>query len=369
MRFIPQTKWRMQITKSVARHRDKISLLTKTRHRCLVTLGAVFVYFNSTVYAYADTEQKIEAAACLKIFASDPSNYEQRLIASPTSTALHLNYADALKGDRQWDRAINEYQAVIKRRPNNTEAVLGLANTYALDHDYGEADKLYEQAQKMWPGDSSVQQSTYDFQRQRNPRLYLFWESDLSFKTSQGGFIVPFAAREEIGVDYQEETSIAPALNDTKIYTRSDSKIFYTHYFGRNHMLDFSARASEYEHFVPDTDLGYSAIDTYEEYRARYTLPLTLEHVFAVRYTARPTILKLSQDNFTAHKLELELNTRWVPRLSTLLGGGWLRDLDSNAVTATHLTNRSLVKIGFQWDATTLAWARSTSPTPISTTP
>ena len=337
--------------------------------------------FDQTMRSY---EQEADAAARRWDFATAASAYEKLVEEYPASLALRHDFADALKGDRQWQRAVNEYGVVIENKPDNTEAILGLgtvhrwqgnldearriyqqahemvpqkaeallglADTYALDHDYAEADKLYQQAQQMWPGDSSVQQAAYDFQRQRNLRLYLFWENDLSFETRQAGFIVPFAAREEIGAEYQQEISIAPALNDAKVYTRDDNKIFYTHYFGLDHTLDFSARSSEYQYHVPDSNLGYSAIDTYEEYRGRYTLPLTLEHVFSVRYAVRPTTLKLSQDSFNAHKLEGELNSRWTPRFSTLIGGGWLRDLDSNAISAEHLTERSLVKLGFQWD-------------------
>lgn len=330
--------------------------------------------------------QEAEAAAERGDFATAASTYEHLLTEQPASIALRLNYASALKNDRQWEQAISEYQAVIERQPDNTEAalgigtvrrwqgdidealrtyeqtleqspqnteaLLGLADTYALDHDYAVADKLYEQAQQMWPGDSGVQQAAYDFHRRSNPRLYLFWENDLSFESHQVGFIVPFAAREEIGLEYQKETSIAPQLDNAKIYSRSDNKILYTHYFGLNHMLDFSARSSEYTYNVPDTDLGYSAIDSYREYRARYTLPITPEQIFSLRYTARPTILKLSQHSFTALKLEAELNSRWLPRFFTLLGGGWLRDLDENALSASELTDRSLVKLGFHWDIT-----------------
>ena len=358
--------------------------LFRNSKSALFVLSCAITCVNTTVNAY--TKLDAEASARDGDFATAALAYEQLLAEQPGSVSLRLEFASALRNDRQWERAISEYQTVIEFHPNNTEAalgigtvrrwqgnldearrtyeqtlelapqnsegLLGLANTYALDHDYIEAGKLYEQAQQMWPGDSGVEQAAYDFHRQRNPRLYLFWENDLSFESRQGGFIVPFGAREEIGVEYQEETSIAPQLDDAKIYTRSDSKFFYTHYFGHNHMLDFSARNSEYTYNVPDSNLGYSAIDTYQEYRVRYTLPMTTAQVLAVRYTARPTTLKLSQDNFTAHKLEAELNSRWLPRFSTRLGGGWLRDLDDNAISASELTDRSLVKLGFHWDVT-----------------
>lgn len=349
-----------------------------------IALGCAMVCVGTA--AAADTEEDAAGAARREEFAAAASAYQRLVEANPASVALRLELADALKKDRQWERAVDEYKTVLKHHPKNTEALqglgtvrrwqgnvvearrtyeqllalapqesggmLGLAATYALDHDLASADTYYAQAEKMWPGDSSVQQAAHDFRRQRNPRIYLFWETDLSFETRQGGAIVPLGAREEIGAEYQQESSIAPQLGNARIYTRSDQKIFYTHYFGLNHMLDFTARSSAYQYFVPDSALGYSSIDTYQEYRARYTVPLTQAQVFAVRYSIRPTTLKLSQGSFNAHKVEVELNSRWAPSFSTLLGFGWLRDLDSNAISTSQLTDRSLVKAGFQWDAT-----------------
>jgi len=348
------------------------------------TLGCAMVC--STTAATADTEDDAASAVRRGDFAAAASAYEQLVENNPTSLTLRLELASALAKNRQWERAIGEYETVLKRHPNNTEALLGigtvrrwqgniaeakdtyqqvrtvapqeaggllgLAATYALDHDLASADKYYEQAAKLWPGDSSVQQAAYDFRRQRNPRLYMFWETDLSFESRQAGAILPFGAREEIGAEYQDETSIAPQLGNSKIYTRRDQKLFYTHYFGLNRMLDVSARTSAYQYYVPDSSLGYASIDTYEEYRVRYTVPLSQQQIFAIRYTIRPTILRVSRASFNAHKVEAELNTRWSPAFSTLLGAGWLRDLDSNATSTSQLTNRSLVKVGFQWDAT-----------------
>lgn len=360
--------------------------VAKQMNRTLATLalGCAVVCFAAV--AHADMEDDAAAAVRRGDFAAAASAYEQLVADNPTSVALRLELANALEKDHQWDRAVAEYETVLKRQPRNVEALLaigtlrrwqgnigeakrtyeqmrvltpeeprgllGLAATYALDHDFVSAEKYYEQAETMWPGDSGVQRAAYDFRRQRNPRLYFFWESDLSFEAHQAGAILPFGAREEIGAEFQDETSLAPQLGNAKIYTRRDQKIFYTHYFGRNNMLDVSARTSVYQYHVPDSLLGYASIDTYEEYRARYTVPLTQEQVFSVRYTIRPTTLKLSQDSFNAHKVETELNSRWKPAFSTLLGIGWLRDLDSNATTASQLTDRSLAKVGFQWDAT-----------------
>lgn len=339
--------------------------------------------------AFADLEDDAADASRRGDFSAAVSDYQHLLENNPTSITLRLELADALAKDRQWGRAIDEYQKVLKRDPKSTAALLGigtvrrwqgnipearlayeqvlalspgepaglkgLAATYALDHDYVNAEKYYAQAEKLWPGDSSVQQAAYDFRRQRNPRTYLLWETDLSFQTHQVGAIVPFGAREEIGAEYQDESSFyVPQVGTSRllIYTRSDKKVFYTHYFGLNNMLDLSVRSSAYQYHVPDTALSFATIDTYQEYRARYTTPLTQDQIFSVRYTLRPTILKFSNGSFNSHKLETELNSRWFPSFSTLLGLGLLRDLDSNATSTAQLTDRSLVKVGFQWDVT-----------------
>lgn len=349
-----------------------------------LTLGCAILCFNSA--AYAATEQDAAAAARRGDFAAAAVSYEQLVAMNPTSVALRLELADALAKNRQWNRAVSEYEAILNLQPENTEAVLGigtvhrwqgntgkakrayekaralapqnpdgslgLAATYVLDHDYVSADELYAKAEQTWPKDRGVQQAVNGFRSLRKPRLYLFWENDLSFETRQIGAIAPFGSREEIGAELQEENRFTVGPVNTKIYSRNDKKLFYTHYFGLNHMLDFSARASQYQYNVPNTALEYASIDTYQEYRGRYTMQLKPEHVFAVRYTLRPTKLKLSQSSFTAHKIEAEFNSQWYPRFSTMLGGGWLRDLDSNATSVSQLTDRSLVKLGFQWDKT-----------------
>ena len=332
----------------------------------------------------ASLEHDAEAAAKKSDFAAEAHAYEQLVFSMPKSVEFRLKLADALRNDRRWEQAIAEYEEVLNLQPDNAEAVigigtvrrwqgrvveaedaykkasviapdnpaglLGLGQTYVMDHDYASADNVYGQAVSLWPENDAVRQSDNDYRRQRNPMLYLFWESDLSFSTQNGGAIIPFGGREEFGFEYQKEVSFAPELGHAEIYSRSDKKLLYKHYFGLNHWLDFSARSSEYHFNVPDTALEYSSIDTYDEYRVRYTVPITYDQVVSVRYTARPTVLKLSRDRFVAHKVELELRSRWSPRFSSLIGGGWLRDLDSNATSVSRLTDRSLVKMGFQWD-------------------
>jgi tetratricopeptide (TPR) repeat protein len=352
--------------------------------RCFWILTTVLLFLN--LPAFAATEQEAARLGQQGDFAAAAEAYAALVQQNPKSLRLRLELADALAKDRQWDQALAEYNSVLRQSPNNVEALrgigtvrrwqghidesrrayeqaiklepnnaegqLGLAATSALDHDFAAAQKQYDQAEAKWPKDRGAQQAAYDFRRQRNPRIYLYWENDLSFETRQGGAVVPFGAREEIGAEYQEELRFAPDLNRIETYTRTDQKVTFTHFFGYQHKLDFLADTSQYDYKVPDSALEYSSIDYYQEYRVRYTAPVTPEQVFAVRYSLRPTTLKLSQDSFTAHKIEGELNSRWIPRFSTLLGGGWLRDLDSNATNTSQLTTNTLVKLGAQWDPT-----------------
>lgn len=353
----------------------------------VLTISCGLLFFSTV--ATGDLETDAENAARRGDFAAAASAYQELSENNPRSLLLRLQLADALAKDRQWERALGEYKKVLERNPRSIEALLGIgtvrrwqgniteakhayeqvlalapqdpnglegmAATYTLDHDYGNAERFYALAQQLWPGDGSVQQAAYDFRRQRNPRAYLFWETDLSFTTQQAGAIVPFGAREEIGAEYQQASSyfVAPTANTRlPIYTRDDKKVFYTHYFGINNMLELSARTSTYSYDVPASALGFTTIDTYNEYRVRYTTPLTQDQVFSLRYTLRPTTLKFSNSSFNSHKVEAELGSRWVPSLSTLLGIGLLRDLDSNATSVSQLTDRSLVKAGIQWDVT-----------------
>jgi Flp pilus assembly protein TadD len=300
----------------------------------------------------------------------------------PESVRLRLKLAEALAADRQWNDAVTEYQAVLNRQPNNTEALrglgqvrrwqghlpearqayekawavapndaevqLGLAATYRLDHDFPAAQKLYDEAQKKWPHDNDVQQAGYSFARERNPRVYLFFEDDLSFETRQLGMAVPFGAREEFGLEHQEEKRLQYQTG-AETYSRTDSKLVYTHFLGLNHSLDADLRHAKYKYVAPATD--FTAIDSFEEYRVRYTFPIVPEQVAAVRYSARPTTLVNSR-NFTAHKLEAQITSQWTPRFQTLLGTGWLRDLDPNATSTSNMKSNSLVKAGVQADIT-----------------
>ncbi len=318
-------------------------------------------------------------------FGAAAEMYRALLEKNPASIGLRMNLADNLARDRQWSAAVAEYEAILKRQPNNAEALrglatvrrwqghigaakhayqrartvepnsidakLGLAATYALDHDYAAAQRHYEEATKMWPTDAAVKRAATDFRHRANPRAYLYYEDDLSFRTEQLGLAVPFAGREELGVEGQRETRYLYLTGD-KTYERNDAKLLYTHFFGLNHTLDGSAKKSRYSYEVPVPPGTFSsAIDTYEEYRVRYTYPVTPEQVTALRYTARPTTLVYGQ-SFLSHKLEIELRSAWTPRWRTLLGTGWLRDLAENPTSEADLQNYTLVKLGFEVDPT-----------------
>lgn len=331
--------------------------------------------------AYAVTEKEAAAAERAGNFAAAASAYRTLVAQNPRSVSLRLQLADALAKDRRWDEAVAEYETVLRLQPDNAvaqrgigtvrrwqghldeariaynraramspndpSAVLGLAATHALDRDFAGARKLYDEAARKWPQDTEVRQAAYDFRRRASPRVYVFLEDDLSFEARQVGGAAPVGAREEFGAEYQEESSLQSATG-AKVYTRTDQKLLYTHFFGFQHALDASMRRSSYEYAQPVT--AFSAIDGFEEYRVRYTFPLIPEQVAALRYTLRPTTLKLSQQSFNSHKLEAELTSRWTPRFQTLLGTGWLRDLDENATTTSNLRNSNLVKAGFQAD-------------------
>lgn len=342
-------------------------------------LVAITPVLAATQKEAADFAERGDFAAAARV-------YDTLVAKDPKSVALRLALADALAKDRQWDRAATEYEKAVQLNPRNVEALrglgtvrrwqghlpearqayekartvapsdsethLGLAATYRLDHDFAAAQRLYDDAQTRWPRDTDVQQTAYDFARERRPRVNIFYEDDLSFETRQLGLAVPFAGREEFGVEHQTEKRVQYQTG-TETYTRTDNKLLYTHFFGLNHALDASARQAAYDYAQPITGTGFTtAIDSFSEYRVRYTVPVTPEQIVAVRYSARPTKLMITGDSFTAHKLEGEITSQWTPRFQTLLGTGQLRDLDENATSKNDLVNNSLTKLGFQADLT-----------------
>ncbi len=356
------------------------------RLRCLWILATLLISLDTP--AVAATEQDADRLMQQGEFAEAAQAYSALVQQNPKSLRLRLDLGDALAKDRQWERAIAVYQEVLKLAPNNTEALLGLGTVHrwrghlpearqaydqarihapddpagtlglaavaTLDHDYRGARAFYDFAERRWPEQGEARQAAYDFRRQAHPSLYLYYEDDLSFRTESGGVTLPLFAREELAAEYQKETRFQ-YLTGTESYNRTDKKIRYTHFFGLNHTLDVDARASEYEYLsapTPPPPAFSTAIDTFQEYRIRYTVPVTPEQRIAVRYSARPTTLLNTQEQFTAHKIEAELVSQWLPRFQTLIGTGWLRDLDGNALNVDGLGNEALLKLGFQYDIT-----------------
>lgn len=303
--------------------------------------------------------------------------------SNPKSVPIRLGYADALMKHRDWERAAAEYERVLELDPRNAEAMrnlgtlrrwqgrleearaayeraaafapndpapaLGLAATDRLDHNFDAAQARYDVARQKWPRDEDVRGAAYDFARERNPKVYVFFEDDLSFETRQVGVGVPFLSREEIGFEHQKETRLQYQTG-TKTYDRTDNKVLFAHYFGYNRTLDASARSAKYRYVQAPT--SYSAIDTFEEFRVRYSHPITWQHTGVGRYSMRPTKLLTTGDKFTAHKLEAEVVSQWTPRVQTGLGAGRLRDLDENATSTAGLRNTGLTKITVQVDFT-----------------
>ena len=340
------------------------------------------------VPAHAATEKEAAAASARGDFADAARQYGALLAHNPKSIPLRLALADALAKDRQWDQAAAEYETVSRDAPQNTEALrglgtvrrwqgrlpearaayakaralnpmesdalLGLAATERQDHDFAAAEERYAQAEKTWPRDEEVRESAYSFRREANPRVYAYYEDDLSFRTRQFGVAAPLLAREEIGYERQQETGLTYSTGGVA-YTRTDDKLFYTHFFAYRHTLDASARHSAFDYPVAPGPGYTTSIGSYDEYRLRYAAPLLPTQIAAVRYTARPTVLAVTGASFTAHKVEAELESHWTPGVQTLIGAGWLRDLDTTGANAQRPTlqrDDTLVKLGAQWDIT-----------------
>lgn len=231
--------------------------------------------------------------------------------------------------------------------PRDHVPLLGLAATYAADHDFARARQLYEDAASLKAGDPGVEQERYAFRRQVNPRVNAYFEDDLSFQTRIAGVTVPFLAREEIGYERQQELRFLSSTGE-RTFTRDDNRVAYTHFFGFDHTLEASLRSSSFAYEPAAAAAAtFTTIDSFNEVRLRYARPFTPEQVAAVRYTARPTKLFFGE-TFTSHKLEAEAQSQWTPRVRTTAGTGWLRDLKETATTTSDTTNEVLLNLGAQ---------------------
>lgn len=341
--------------------------------RQLVTVIATLLLVpNLTAAAPIDDARNLERQLR---FGEAAAIYQSLVAKKPESIRLRLELADMLAKDRQWDAAVAQYRLVLKQDPGNVEAqrnlaqvlrwsgqieeaiatyleaikrnpdsvdsMLGLAKSYELDHDFGSAQKILDQANGKWPKDKSVNKARYDFARQRNPRLMLFYEDDLSFRSTELGVYLPFSSREEVGVEYQTEERPG-------IYTRTDQKVLYKHYFGSDHSIDARYRSSSFSYTGMSV---FASIGSFQEYRVRYIYPWRPNQVMAVRYTMRPTTL-VGGETFTSHKVEAELRSRWSGKTETTVGTGWLNDLneaESIAISDVVMATNTLVKLGFQY--------------------
>ena len=232
------------------------------------------------------------------------------------------------------------YEKAAALEPDDPNAALGIANTYRLNHDFDQAKIDYAAAQQHWPKDDEVKQAVYDFARDTNPRIFGSYERDLAFRTTTYGAGTPLFSREDIQFEHVNDESLG-------VYVRKDEKATYTHYFALNNFLEFRYRRSNYSYMIPTTD--FSAVDWFDEYRIRYSYPITPEQVGSLTFTYRPTTLKTTQQTYNSTKLEMELHSQWTPRFATLVGAGALRDLNDNPITTSDLRTTSLVKAGVEY--------------------
>lgn len=356
-------------------------------YRCAACLRALIILASLLVLAppaLAATEQEAARLAAEGRHDEAAAAYRTLVAASPQSVRLRLALADALSKDRHWDEALAEYERVLRLAPGNAEAlssigtvrrwqghigeslqafermraavpqdsasVLGLAGTYAQDHDYARARELYDEAARRWPAERSAQDERYAFMRQVHPRAYVYFEDDLSFQTRVAGVAAPFLAREEIGYERQQELRFLSSTGQ-RTFTRNDNRVNYTHYFGFNNTLETSLRSSTFGYepaAAPTPGVFTTAIQSFNEFRVRYAQPFTPEQVAAVRYTARPTTL-VGGETFTSHKLEGEEQSQWTPRFQTTLGTGLLHDLKDTALSTSDTTNQVLWRLGAQY--------------------
>jgi hypothetical protein len=349
---------------------------------CARGIAAMLLVLTIAPSAWGVTEQEAARLAREGHFDEAAAAYRTLVQSNPSVVRLRLALADALSNGRHWDEAIGEYQAVLAIDPRNAEALgsigtlrrwqghiaeslqayermravaprdpaplLGLAGTYAADHDFARARQRYDEAANLKPGDRGVERERYDFRRLDNPRAYAYFEDDLSFQTRIAGAAAPFLSREEIGYEHQQELRFLSSTGG-RTFTRDDNRVTYTHFFGLNNTLETSLRRSTFS-YEPAATPGpgfTTAIASFNEFRLRYVHPFAPEQIGAVRYTARPTTL-FGGETFTSHKIEAELQSQWSPSVRTTVGSGWLRDLKDTATSTADTTNEVLVNLGVQ---------------------
>lgn len=337
--------------------------------------------------AWGATEEEAVRFARQRRFDEAAAAYRALVAQNPATVRLRIELADALAKARRWDQAIREYEGALKLSPGNAEAwtgigtvrrwqghieeserayekaraaaprdpaaALGLAGTYTLDHDFTKAQQVYHEAAGTWPKDRNVEQARYDFARQVNPRVYAYFEDDLSFQDRIGGLALPFGAREELAYEHQQELRF---LSETgsKTFTRTDNRLIYTHTFGYQQTLEASVKHSTfaYEPLAVPTSTAIppfsTSIDSFDEYRVRYAQPFTPEQVGSVRATLRPTTLFFGQ-KFVSEKLEADVQSQWNPRLQTSFGTGVLHDLKDSAASESDLSYQVLWRVGAQY--------------------
>lgn len=277
--------------------------------------------------------------------------YRAELTENPKNAQAWRGLGRILRWQGRLSESREAYAKAEELEPGNPDGLLGIAASHRLDHAFDEAGTAYEAARKRWPGDDEVLRAVHDFERETSPRVNLFFEEDLSFRLRKLNFALPLLSRKEIQLELQEEER--PGA-----YRRRDAKFAFLHHFGLDQVMELSARKSAYSYLIPTTD--FTAIDTFEEYRARYTHPISAEQVLTLKLAYRPTTLKTSGQSFSSKKLEADIRSQWIPRFATVIGGGVLHDLRGSAQSVDDMRTTSLIRLGAEYALTADAQVSAT---------
>lgn len=272
------------------------------------------------------------------------SSLRQALERNPDDAEAWRDLGRLLHWQGRPRESVQAYQKAAQLDPDDPDAVLGIAAAQRIDRNFRAARQSLAAASTRWPDDADVARAAHEFQRQANPGVHAFYEDDLSFRTRKLGAALPFLSRNELLLEAEEEERPG-------VYTRDDRIGSLQHHFGINHSLELRVRQSDYSYDSPVGD--FAAIDTFEEYRIRYTRPLAPRHVITARYAHRPTTLQVTRDRFAADKVEIDVRSQWTPRFALTLGTGALRDLEGDAASVRDLRTTVLVRAGAEYALTT----------------
>jgi tetratricopeptide (TPR) repeat protein len=101
--------------------------------------------------------------------------YEAILHDRPTDTKVRLKYAQLLAGNREdTPRAVEEYEGIVSRDPENGAAHLGLAHGYAAMRERNKALREAKLAEKYGANEKELAKLRKDLLRGREPNFQVF---------------------------------------------------------------------------------------------------------------------------------------------------------------------------------------------------